>query len=131
MYEQATKYDPESLNTVFGFRVDFVQFPPDLSLIYRPDEYASDDASGEPEAKHRSARRKIVMGREHHGGVFIEIRVPIGGNKHETLMCIGDIEKPNSSSNVPANRLGKVAEVLQHGKSTGGRPRRVCMSTLR
>lgn len=132
------KDDPESLNTEFGFRVDFVRYPPDLSFIYQPDEYASDDTSSESEAEHRSASRKIVMGGEHRGGVFIEIRVPIGGNKYETLMCMGGIEKPNdssssssSSSNVHTNRPGKITEILQHGKAAGGRPRRACTGPRR
>lgn len=130
MYEQAIKTDPESLNTAFGFRVDFVQFPPELSFVCQPDEYilddVSDDTSGEYEAKYRGACRRIVMNGEHRGGVLIEIRVPIGGNKYETLMCMGDVKKPDYDGSVPSSQPDNVAEILQRGKATGGRPRRVC-----
>lgn len=126
MYEQAIKKDPESLNTVFGFRVDFAQYPPDLSFIYQH-EYLSDDASDDTsnnlEAKYRGAYRRIVMNGEHRGGVFIEARVPIGGGKFETVMCIGDIEKPDYEHHDLVKRPGKVAEALQLGKTAGGLPR--------
>lgn len=135
MYEQAIKNNPESLNTIFGFRVDFVQFPPDLSFIYQPDGYvsndASDDTSNESEAKYRGACRSIVMNGEHPGGVFIEIRVPAGDNRYDTLMCMGDIKKLNYDGSTPSNRSGKIAEILQRGKAAGGRPRRVCTGSRR
>lgn len=123
MYQQAIKNGQESLSTVFGFRVDFVQYPPDLSFIYQPDEYFSDDASDESEAGYRHACRELALNGERRGEVFIEIRVPIGGGKYETLICMGHVKKSDYEGRGFVRRPGKVAEVLQRGKAAGGIPR--------
>lgn len=105
-------------------------FPPSLSLVYQPDENLSDNASNDDSNKSKAkcldACRKVVMNGEHRSEVFIEAWIPIGGDKYDTCMCMGDVEKPNYDSSTPANRPGKVAEVLQRGKAAGGRPRRLC-----
>lgn len=142
MYRQEIDDAPEGFNAILGFRVDFFQFPPDISFIYQPYEYVSEDACNESkakyrgahrgivmdesEAKYRGACRRIVMNGEHRGGVFIEIRVPIGTDRYETLMCMGDAEKPNCYGSTSSGQPSKVAEILQRGKAAGGRPRRVC-----
>lgn len=129
MHQQEIEDNADGFNADLGFRVDFVEFPPVLSII-KPDGYISDNSCdehfNESEATYRGVYRRIVVNEKHHGGAFIEIRVPIGGNRCETLMCMGDVEKPNYAGSTPANRPGKVAEALQRGKAAGGHPRRMC-----
>lgn len=127
MREQEQEIDLSGI--VLGFRVDFVSFPPDISLIYTPDEYFSDpDVSdqSDSETNYRGTFRELVMDGDHRGGVFVEIRVPIGGDEYETLMCMGDLMKIGDEIRPLAERPGQVAEVLRRGQSAGGSTRRVC-----
>lgn len=126
MYEQSMEGGPKGLSSVLGFRVDFSRFPPDISLIYQQDENTTDISSEISEAEYRRAFRELVLKEDHRGGVFIEIRVPVGGGKYETLFCMGTVDKPSNKYRSLTERPSRVAEVLRLGQSAGGSTRRVC-----
>lgn len=117
--------DTEISDLVLGFCIDFGPFPANISLIYAPDEcFPGTDVSDQ--SNYRSNFRELVMDGDHRGGVFVEIRVPIGGDEYETLMCMGDLMKIGDEIRPLAERPGQVAEVLRRGQSAGGSTRRVC-----
>lgn len=118
--------EPEGRSSDIGFCVDFVQLPPNISLIYQQDEYITDNSSDISEAEYRCACKDLVLKKDHRGGILIEIKVPTGGDEYETLICKGNVEKPDCKNRSLADRPGRIAEVLCRGQSGGGSMRRVC-----